>query len=254
MMHEPSDLQQFCDWLAAARNISFFTGAGVSTESGIADFRSPGGIWSQIKPIQFSDFVADEETRLEDWRRRFHFQAGFDAASPNRGHLAIASAVNARPGGHVITQNIDGLHQRSGIDESRIIEIHGNGTRAACLDCRSPMSLAEARQTIETEARAPRCRRCGGLVKAAVISFGEPMPADKMLQARQIAEQAEIFVVAGSSLVVQPAASLPVVAKEAGARLVIVNREPTPLDSLADLVLHSQIGETLGKAVAEMTP
>ena len=228
--------------LRDSRRISFFTGAGISTESGIADFRSPGGIWSKIKPIQFQDFIADEQLRMEDWRRRFHFQTGFEAAQPNAGHLAIAKIINSDSGGKVITQNIDGLHQRSGIDDSDIVEIHGNGTRAACLECESPMTLGEAKAIVETGQKAPVCKRCGGLVKAAVISFGQPMPQGKMQQAQRVSEQADLMIVAGSSLVVQPAASFPVLACKSGARLVIINNEPTPLDHLADLVLHTSIG------------
>ncbi len=238
-------LAQFVD---EAKAILFFTGAGISTESGIADFRSPGGIWSQIKPIQFQDFVSNPSVRLEDWRRRFHFQAEFDKAQPNDGHMSVADLVNGASGLGVITQNIDGLHQRSGIADENIIEIHGNGTRASCLDCKAPMTLKHARKVIEESGSAPDCERCGGIVKANVISFGQPMPADKMAQAERMAVSCDLFVVLGSSLVVQPAASLPIVAKKNGARLAIVNRETTPLDGLADLSVRSSIGSTM-KAV-----
>lgn len=227
--------------ISEAEKIVFFTGAGISTESGIADFRSPGGIWSQMKPIQFQDFMADEATRREDWRRRFYFQSQFDQAQPNEGHAAIARVMNGPKGAMLITQNIDGLHQRSGIADDRIIEIHGNGTRAACLDCETPMSLQESARHIEVRDQAPRCEECGGLVKAQVISFGQPMPQDKMIASVKAAMSCDLFVVIGSSLVVRPASDLPLVAQQAGARLAIINREATPHDSIADLVIHESI-------------
>ncbi|MEL6504403.1 MAG: Sir2 family NAD-dependent protein deacetylase [Pseudomonadota bacterium] len=232
---------------AKADNIVFFTGAGISTESGIADFRSPGGIWSQIKPIQYQDFLDDEATRLEDWQRRFHFQAEFDAAPVNAGHRAVAAFMGQGAG--LITQNIDGLHQRAccdrGIDDGGIVEIHGNGTRCACLSCQSPHTLDYARQQIEKTALSPRCTRCGGLLKASVISFGQPMPQDRVQRAAQMARNCDLFVVLGSSLVVQPAASLPAIARQAGAALVIINREETPLDSFASVTARVPIGDTM---------
>lgn len=229
----------------ASSNIVFFTGAGISTESGIADFRSPGGIWSQIKPIQFQDFLADEDTRLEDWRRRFHFQEEFDAARINKGHEAIARVMESSKGLGLITQNIDGLHQRSGITSASIVEIHGNGTSASCLECKTDMPLQKAKAVFVEKSTAPRCESCGGLVKANVISFGQPMPRDKMVEAERLALGCDLMMVLGSSLVVQPAASLPLVAKNNGAKLIIINREQTPLDALADLVIHAPLGETL---------
>lgn len=240
---------RLADYLTSASRIVFFTGAGISTESGIADFRSPGGIWSQMKPIQFSDFVEDEATRLEDWRRRFHFQAEFDAAPVNKGHKAVSTVMASDKGLSLITQNIDGLHQRSGVSDSQIIEIHGNGTKATCLECNSPMTLLKAQETIESTGVSPKCLRCGGLVKAAVISFGQPMPQEKMRQAEKAAKACDLFIVLGSSLVVQPAATLPVIAARNGANLIIINREPTPLDDISDLVLTSSLGATLQKAL-----
>ncbi len=235
--------------ISRSKAVVFFTGAGISTESGIADFRSPGGIWSRIKPIQFQDFVSDPDIRLEDWRRRFHFQAEFDQAGPNEGHLAVAEITSSSRGMGVITQNIDGLHQRSGVHDDDIIEIHGNGTRASCLECGTPMTLQCAKRIIEESGLPPNCERCGGIVKADVISFGQPMPAEKMARAEQMAASCDLFVVLGSSLVVQPAAALPVVAKSSRARLVIVNREPTPLDELADLAIHASIGAIMKAAL-----
>jgi len=243
------NLVQLRTLIKESNAILLFTGAGISTESGIADFRSPGGIWSKIKPIQFQDFVSSPETRLEDWRRRFHFQAEFDKAEPNDGHIAVASIVNSESGLGLITQNIDGLHQRGGVADVDIIEIHGNGTRASCLDCGSPMTLVRARQIVEEEGHPPVCDRCGGIIKADVISFGQPMPTDKMLEAERLTYASDLFIVLGSSLVVQPAAALPMIARNNGARLVIINRERTPLDDIADLVIHASISETMKAAL-----
>ncbi|MGI9374227.1 MAG: SIR2 family NAD-dependent protein deacylase [Hyphomicrobiales bacterium] len=243
------ELEKFAGYIDSAERIVVFTGAGISTESGIADFRSPGGIWTKIKPIQFSDFVNSEQVRLEDWRRRFHFQTEFDAAPLNHGHVAVADIVSSDKGMGLITQNIDGLHQRSGIPQHLIVEIHGNGTRARCLDCESPMTLVEARQIIEETEAAPRCNRCGGLVKSAVISFGQPMRQAEMVQAEQLAAGCDLFLVLGSSLVVQPAATLPLIARNNGAELVIINNQPTPLDAIASQVIHEPLGKSLKKAL-----
>ncbi|MEM7302013.1 MAG: Sir2 family NAD-dependent protein deacetylase [Pseudomonadota bacterium] len=240
--------------IADANKIIFFTGAGVSTESGIADFRSPGGIWSKITPIEFSDFMADEEVRLEDWRRRFHFQKEFDAAQPNDGHLAIAELAERGKVRALITQNIDGLHHRSGVSDDLIIELHGNGTTAKCLDCETGFALDDMKDLIARTGTAPRCDACGGLIKSAVISFGQPMPKDKMIDAHAACLDCDLFVVLGSSLVVQPAASLPIIAKQNGTPLIIVNRDPTPLDDYADLVLRGSIGNEMAQAIVDLEP
>ena len=247
------DVEQLLDCFEQSQNTVFFTGAGISTESGIADFRSPGGIWTKIKPIQYNDFLANEELRMEDWRRRFHFQREFDAALPNAGHYFIANYLARQNAGGLITQNIDGLHQRAGLNDDQIVEIHGNGTKAACLDCKSPMALPQAQQLIEEYGQAPRCIRCNGLVKANVISFGQPMPQEKVRQAQSLAENCDLFVVVGSSLVVQPAATIPIIAQRNGARLVILNRESTHLDDVADLVVKDSIGEILQQVQSFMT-
>ncbi len=233
--------------LSDAQRICMFTGAGISTESGIADFRSPGGIWSRIKPISFQRFISDEEARMEDWRRRFHFKAQYEAAQPNVGHAAVAVLVEAKPGSIVVTQNIDGLHQRGGVADDAVIELHGSGLKASCLDCGAPMPLNVAREYVEEQGIAPNCARCGGIVKADVISFGQSMPQDKLRAAFKFAQSCDLMLVLGSSLVVQPAAKVPELAAQAGAALVIVNNEPTPLDGLATLVIRAPIGEVMQK-------
>jgi NAD-dependent deacetylase len=230
--------------LATSERIVALTGAGISTESGIPDFRSPGGIWSRMKPITFQAFVASEEARLEDWRRRFKMNAEFARAKPNAGHRLLARLADEGKLLAVVTQNIDGLHQRAGLAADLLIEIHGNATHGRCLSCGETMALAEVRRRIDATDAAPRCR-CGGLVKAAVISFGERMPEESMRRATEHAMNADLFLVMGSSLQVQPAASLPLLARRAGAHLVILNREPTPLDGEADLVIRASIGEAV---------
>ncbi len=248
-MLNDSDIAEFVELIANARRAVVFTGAGISTESGIPDFRSPGGIWTRMAPIDFADFLGSEEARRETWRRRFAMEDTFRAAAPNRGHRAVAALVRGGKAAAVITQNIDGLHQASGIPEDQIIELHGNTTYATCLDCAARYELAALRRAFERDQVAPVCDQCGGYVKTATISFGQAMPATAMRQAETETNAADLFIVAGSSLVVYPAAAFPELAKRNGATLVIVNREPTGLDSIADLVLHRPIGETLGAAI-----
>jgi NAD-dependent deacetylase len=226
-----------------------FTGAGISTESGIPDFRSPGGIWTRMAPIDFSDFLASEEARRETWRRRFAMEETFRQARPNRGHRAVAELVRRGKVAAVITQNIDGLHQASGIADDQIIELHGNTTYAHCLDCKIRYELEPLRIAFARDETAPLCNECGGFVKTATISFGQAMPEEEMRRAEIETLAADLFIVAGSSLVVYPAAAFPELAKHNGANLVIINRERTGLDPIADLVLNRAIGETLGAAV-----
>jgi len=232
-----------------ARHAVVFTGAGISTDSGIPDFRSPGGIWTKMAPIDFSDFLASEEARRETWRRRFAADDTWQNARPNRGHRAVAELVRRGAAVAVITQNIDGLHQASGVPAEQVIELHGNSTYAHCLDCAQRYEIAELRTAFESDGIAPVCAACGGWVKTATISFGQAMPVEAMRRAELETLVADLFIVAGSSLVVYPAAGFPELAKRNGATLVIVNREPTGLDPIADLVLNRAIGETLGTAV-----
>ena len=235
--------------LDEARRAVVFTGAGISTESGIPDFRSPGGIWTRYAPIDFSEFLASEEARRESWRRKFATHPTILAAQPNRGHRAVAELVRRGTVAAVITQNIDGLHQASGVPAEQVIELHGNSTYAHCLDCARRYEIAEVRTAFERDGTAPVCEACGGWVKTATISFGQAMPVEAMRRADFETMAADLFIVAGSSLVVYPAAGFPELAKRNGATLVIVNREQTSLDPIADLVLNRAIGETLGTAV-----
>jgi NAD-dependent deacetylase len=243
--------ENLAELIGQARRTVAFTGAGVSTESGVPDFRSPGGVWSRMQPILFQDFVTDAGARREAWRRVFSGAAGWTGRAPNQGHLAIARLHAAGRIGVVITQNVDNLHQMSGVPEAQVIELHGNAGYARCLACGQRSELEPLRAPFLETGEAPLCSGCGGYLKTATISFGQPMPAKEMARARTESLAADLFIVLGSSLLVRPAADLPAEAKDAGARLVIVNREPTPLDAAADLVLHAELGVTL-QAVAEI--
>lgn len=236
--------------IAASRRVVVFTGAGISTESGIPDFRSPGGIWTRMQPISFQDFVASQEMRLEAWRRRFDNQDGWVGAQPNRGHYAVARLVEAGKASSVITQNVDNLHQASGVPEDRVIELHGNATYARCLGCQVRIELSDIEREFRATGSVGPCTRCGGIIKSATISFGQQMPQLEMQRAHEQTQLCDLFLVLGSSLSVFPAADLPRRAKLNGATLVIINRDETAMDDIADLVIHAQIGATLEAAVS----
>ena len=244
------NVEQLAALLADAQRIVFFTGAGISTESGIPDFRSPGtGLWNQIKPIQFQDFIGSEEVRTESWRRRFTGERLMENAQPNKGHLSVARLVEEGRCLAVITQNVDNLHQDAGVPKEQVIELHGNASYATCLSCGIRYELGDLERQFKQLGRVEPCGRCGGIIKSATISFGQAMPEQAMLRAQAAVEACDLMVVAGSSLVVYPAAGFPEHAKRLGARLAIVNREETPLDALADLVVRGEIGPALSFAV-----
>ncbi len=226
-----------------------FTGAGISTESGIPDFRSPGGMWTRYQPIRYQEFIASEEARRESWRRKFDDSYGFDGAEPNRGHRAVEKLVRIGKVSAVITQNTDGLHLASGAPADKVIELHGNNTYATSLDCGLRHELEPIRAAFLADGALPVCGDCGGLVKGATISFGQQMPAEPMRRAQEETLACDLFLAIGSSLQVFPAASFPQVAARNGASLAILNREPTELDGFADLVLNMEIGPTLGSIV-----
>jgi NAD-dependent deacetylase len=235
--------------IAEAQRVVVFTGAGISTESGVPDFRSPGGVWSKMKPIYFQDFVASEERRREAWTRAFTGKAGWVGAKPNIGHAAVARLIAQGKASAVITQNVDNLHQDSGVPDDQVIELHGNASYATCLECGLRHELADLKAAFVERDEIPACRSCGGLVKTATISFGQAMPEGPMERAKAATLDCDLFLVLGSSLVVFPAASFPLIAKRNGARLAIVNREPTEQDDYADLVLHDEIGPVMAAAV-----
>jgi NAD-dependent deacetylase len=235
--------------IADARRAVVFTGAGISTESGIPDFRSPGGVWSKMSPIYFQEFVSDPAKRREAWSRVFTGRAGWTGRKPNAGHYAVARLVQQGKVACVITQNVDNLHQDSGVPPEKVIELHGNASYAKCLDCGERHELEELKDSFLKAGEIPYCRVCGGLVKTATISFGQAMPEEPMQRAEQETLACDLFIVLGSSLVVFPAAGFPLLAKRNGAALAIVNREPTEMDVFADLVLHDEIGPALSTIV-----
>ncbi len=236
--------------IEGARRIVPFTGAGISTECGIPDFRSPGGVWTKNQPIPFDAFMASREMRDESWRLRFAMQDQFGGAQPGRGHRALASLYRAGKVPGLVTQNIDNLHQASGIAAGDVVELHGNTTYAVCLDCAQRFDLAWVREKFDAAGQhAPNCT-CGGYIKTATVSFGQAMPAEAMERAEQLTRRCDLFLVIGSSLVVWPAAGFPLMAKRNGAALVIINREVTEFDDIADLVLHDDIGDALAPFIA----
>jgi len=244
-----SETDRLRELIEGAERIVAFTGAGISTESGIPDFRSPGGIWTKYQPIYFDDFMSSEEMRRESWRRKFATDETMLRAEPNAGHRALARLVEQGKMTAIITQNVDGLHQRSGVPASKIIELHGNTTYATCLDCGHRHELEPIRKAFLADGTLPVCEKCEGIVKTATISFGQAMPEIQMARAQDETVRCDLFMVLGSSLVVYPAAGFPRIAKRQGAKLVILNRDPTDQDDDADLVLHNEIGPTMSHVV-----
>ena len=239
------DAAALADLLRKSRRAVIFTGAGMSTESGIPDFRSPGGIWTRMQPIAFQDYVSDPQARRSSWQRRLEMEATWKTVQPNQGHRAVAELIATGKASHVITQNIDALHQASGVPAQQVIELHGNTRHAKCLDCGKRAEIAGILAHFEAYGDAPDCAQCGGIVKTGTISFGQPMPEDEMARARAAIKACDLMLVLGSSLQVYPAAGFPLQAKRQGAQLVILNREETPLDGHADLVINAEIGPTL---------
>jgi len=236
--------------IAAASVIVPFTGAGISTECGIPDFRSPGGIWTKNQPILFDDFLTSQEMRNEAWRRRFAMEEHFSKARPGRGHLALASLYRVGKAPGVVTQNIDNLHQSSGIAPEHVVELHGNNTYAVCLSCAKRYELAWVKEKFSASGQAPDCTDCDGHIKSATVSFGQAMPEAAMQRAEEMTRSCDLFLAIGSSLVVWPAAGFPLMAKRNGARLVILNRDATEFDEIADLVVRDDIGTVLSPFIA----
>jgi len=240
-------LEEFAAKLRSSTDIVFFTGAGISTESGVPDFRSPGGIWTKYQPIYFQDFLSNEAARIQHWKLKKATYELYKTVKPNSGHYAIRDFEQRGQLLGLITQNIDGLHGLAGVSAEKLIEIHGTDRLVTCLDCYKEFQPADVYEPLGEEFSAPTCSACGGFLKSANVSFGQAMPAEKMRVARDWSERAQIFIVIGSSLQVQPAASFPVIAKQAGALLAIINRDDTPLDELADFAHHGAIGEFFAK-------
>jgi NAD-dependent deacetylase len=245
MANESEIVHQLANWLTAAGSAVVLTGAGISTESGILDFRSPGGVWSKYRTVYFDEFLASADARHEYWRQKSEMHGDFASAQPNVGHQVLARWEAAGCIGGVITQNIDGLHQLAG--SQRVLELHGTARQAACLDCAARYDINPLVEAFLTTNRVPDCPACRGRLKHATISFGQPLPADVLMEAARWSREADVMLAIGSSLVVTPAANLPHTAKEHGARLVIINRDPTPLDDMADAILRQPIGQVLAE-------
>jgi len=241
------NLDQFAAKIRASSEIVVFTGAGISTESGIPDFRSPGGLWTRYKPVTYQEYLASEAARASAWKRRLETHETTKNARPNLGHHFVNSLNVKEKLIGLITQNVDGLHSEAGLPDDKIVELHGSNRKVICLSCSKEFDPDEIIKTLTGNFASPRCDTCGGILKSATVSFGQAMPQEAMRKAEEWTEQAEVFVVMGSSLQVQPAASFPVIAKHNGALLAIINREPGPLDEIADYVHNGAIGEFCGR-------
>ena len=239
--------QELSQYINEAKNIVIFTGAGISTESGIPDFRGPQGVWKTNTPIYFQDFIGSEEVRKESWKRKFSGQDIIKKAKPNIGHLAVAEIINEHESAYLITQNVDNLHQDAGVPDDKITEIHGNASYASCLDCGIRYELKPIKKDFLENETIPYCDSCGGIIKTATISFGQSMPEEGMQVAQRKTLACDLFITIGTSLVVYPAAGFPKLAKEIGANLIIINNEPTDFDPIADLVIHEQIGKVFSE-------
>lgn len=245
-------LKQIAQWIITSKRVVVFSGAGLSTESGIPDFRSPGGVWDKYNPedFYFQNFIASEASREKYWQMATEMWEPIKEAQPNQAHLTISELEKLGKLDCVITQNIDGLHLKAGNSEEKILQLHGTAIFVSCLSCKKRYDRDEIQERIKNGQKAPRCEACGGLLKPATISFGQSMPEKETQEAYHRSSTCDLFIVIGSSLVVQPAASMPLVAKRNGAKLVIINRDPTPYDDTADLVTHAQAGPTMSNILA----
>jgi len=240
-------MEQLVDLVRAGRRIVAFTGAGISTESGIPDFRGPGGVWEKVDPADFhiDRFLASEESRRRYWKRSTAMYAQILESRPNAAHHAVVALEAMGRLGAVVTQNVDGLHQEAGTDPARLIELHGNSRTVACMGCGRHVPRKEFQPLVSEAGDAPPCPDCGGLMKPATISFGQMLTPESLHRAAEETDACDLFLVIGSSLVVYPAAQFPLRALRAGAPLVIINRQETPHDPYATLVINGTAGEVL---------
>lgn len=239
--------------IKASKKLVVFTGAGISTESGIPDYRSQGGIWDKFKPVYFDEFMSSEESRIKYWAQRVDMEKSLSLSRPNIGHMSIAKLHEHGILKALITQNIDGLHQASGIPAEKIIELHGNTRRVRCMSCKKLISWKEAQDMIDAGDKAPVCS-CGGYYKPDTISFGQAMPVEETKRAARLSSESDVFMVVGSTLLVQPAALMPEYAKNAGAFLVIINLSQTPYDKKCDVFIREKAGTVLKKIIAQVIP
>ncbi len=249
MLQQMDKIDIVANMILESRRVVVFTGAGVSTESGIPDFRSPGGIWARFDPDEFTyqKFLSSQASREKYWEFSKSLWPTIAEAEPNRGHNAIAEFNHLGKLDCVITQNIDGLHQKSGVPEEKVIELHGTLKWGICLECGRRYPREEIQHRLESGEKAPQCDDCGGIMKPATIAFGQPMPERETREAERRASACDLFLVAGSSLVVYPAAQMPLIAKDNGAKLVIINLAPTPHDRYADIIINETTGEALSQ-------
>ncbi len=243
-----SQIEQLADLLRRGQRPVVFSGWGISVEA----IRPILPKIHHKDPIDFGEYLQSEELRREAWRRYFSAIVNWSDAKPSKGHVAVADMVALGKVSSVITQNVDNLHQKSGVPDEQIIELHGNSTYAACLDCRKRFEISDVRAVFEDNETIPVCDECGGIIKTAVVSFGQPMPEEEMRRAEQETLACDLFLVLGSSLAVKPSSAFPRMAKDNGAILVIINDEPTETDDCCDLVIHASVDETLPAAVARL--
>ena len=246
-------IEAVADMILQAKKVVVFTGAGFSTESGIPDFRSPGGVWDKFDPseLNYPNFMRSEEIREKYWRMHKMMWETIKDAEPNSGHYAVAELHNMGKLDCVVTQNTDGLHQKAGVPQEMVFEIHGTMQWVDCLDCRQRYPRSYAHDKMLAGESVPRCGSCNGILKPATVAFGQSMPVRETREAENRSSTCDLFLAAGSSLVVYPAAQMPVVAKHNGARLVILNLTPTPHDHYADIVINEKTGETLSRILAQ---
>jgi len=237
-------IMQVAQALAKGKRNIVFTGAGISTESGISDYRSKGGLWDKFRPVYFNEFMSSRRSRIEYWRQNAELYPDLVKARPNPGHRSIFELYEMGRVDTVITQNIDGLHQESGLPDQAIIELHGNGRRVRCMSCGALSSLDEAHRRIRAGEPAPECE-CGGYLKPDTISFGQAMPVEAVEKATRLSSGCDVFIVVGSTLLVQPAALMPVYAKQNHAFLCIINLSETPCDKMCDVLIRDKAGTAL---------
>jgi NAD-dependent deacetylase len=236
----------------ASKSAVILTGAGISTESGLPDFRSDNGFWTKNKPIQFNEFLQSEEKQRLSWERNIELHSLLKNIKPNLGHMFVEKITSLQKSNFLITQNIDGLHQKSGVPRNKIIEIHGSAIEAACLECAAKQNILDFHDAIKLEDPLPKCTFCGGVVKVATISFGQPMNEMDMMHASKIVEESDLMIVMGSSLKVLPAGKLPNLAMQSGSKLIILNREKTRYDQSADIVINDELQNICSKLIDEL--
>ena len=244
------EIEEAAAILKSSKRAFVFTGAGVSTESGIPDFRSPGGVWSKYRMITYQEFLADEDARREQWRLHRDMYREFAGCKPNAAHQAITELYNKGVIEAVVTQNIDSLHQESGMPDEDVLELHGNEKRVKCLECGAMYGRDEIQQLLNSGTEIPLCEKCGGILKTTTIWFGEPMPMETLDRSFELAGVCDCCVVVGSSLTVQPASAVPEHAVGTGAKLIVINRDPTAMNSYADVVISASAGEALQSIAA----